>query len=137
MKKLVLILIMATSYNLAYSKGGGKGHMKEVLEELDLSSEQLAKFKEFRQANKKTREERKAQREEMKNARESVKTGFINNISDDELLKLHNKVVELKNKRELGKFEKMKAMKNILTESQREKFMELQESKRKRGPKRD
>mgnify|MGYP000067558561 CR=1 FL=1 len=99
MKSLIMATLLVLNINVAYSKGGGKGHMKEMLKELDLSSEQLAKFKEFREANKKEKDERKAERKEMKAARDGVKDGFISNVSDAELLKLHNKVLELKNKK--------------------------------------
>ncbi|ATH06420.1 hypothetical protein BIY24_00215 [Halobacteriovorax marinus] len=113
---------------LGERKGKGFGFLKE----LNLSKEQFSKLKEHKQSEKVKREERKALKEKIKSLREDIKKGFIGNISDDKMMSMHKEVSSTRAKLEEMRFSKMIAMKNILNEEQRKKFIELEDKRREK-----
>ena len=114
------------------SKRGKRGGQAAILKELNLSKEQFAKLKEYREASKSKKEERKPLKDKIKSLREDIKKGFISNISDDKMLEMHREISANRSKLEEFRFSKMIAMKNVLNEEQRKKFIELEGQRKKK-----
>ncbi|WP_372654907.1 Spy/CpxP family protein refolding chaperone [Halobacteriovorax sp.] len=115
---------------------GKKGGQFGMLKELNLSKEQFAKLKTFRESEKAKREERKPLKDKIKSLKEDIKKGFISNISDEKMLTIHREISTVRAKIEELRFSKMVALKNILNEEQRTKFMELDEKRKEKFKKR-
>jgi Spy/CpxP family protein refolding chaperone len=134
MKKTAIILIGLLALTCAMSsfaatddKGKRGNHFKKMITELNLSNEQIEKFKEFRKSLK---GKRKPIRTEVKVLRNEMKSAFISNASDSKLLELHKKLVSARSKMSEMKFSRMLVLKNILDKDQKQKFMELKKSRR-------
>ncbi len=108
-----------------------------MLKELNLSKEQFAKLKVYREAEKAKKDERKPLKEKIKSLRKDIKKGFISNISDEKMLEIHREISANRAKLEEIRFSKMITMKNVLNEEQRKKFMELEESRKEKFKKRN
>lgn len=120
--------------NVLMCKGerGKKGGHFGMLKELNLSKEQFAQVKAFRKAEKEKREERKPLKEKIKSLKEDIKKGFISNISDEKMLAIHREISTVRAQLEEFRFSKMIALKNVLNEEQRKKFMELDEQRKEK-----
>lgn len=103
----------------------GGGHFKKVIEELNLSEEQVKKIKEHRKENK---GKLKPLREEAKSLREELQKAFVNGASDGEMNSLNSRLQEVRGKLQEHRYSKMVFFKNILNKEQREKWNEKKKS---------
>jgi len=103
---------------------GGEGFMKAI-EQLDLSADQKKKLKEIHAGTKGTL---KPKRDAMKAAHEELKTAMQGTASDDELRKKFDVFKGARDEFMKARFEKVLAVRSILTPEQRLKFKGL------RGP---
>lgn len=138
MRKILLTtLISAMCLTSAFARPGmgegkGKGKFKQMIQELNLTEEQITKIKEHRKENK---GDMKGGREEMKKLREEFQAAFVNGASDSELTSLNGKLKSLKDQKAEARLKKMIFFKNILTKEQRESF--LNSRKKFKGHKED
>lgn len=130
MSILILTFLMAFGANtFAKDKKHKKGH-GGIIKQLDLSEEQMAKLNEHRKKMKEAKEDRKLDKEEIKKLREEIKSAFISNASDQTILNLHQKIKNIRSKKEDMRIQKMLQLKSILNETQRAKYLELVIDKR-------
>lgn len=99
----------------------GEGHFKKIIEELNLSKDQIAKIKAHRESNK---GQIKPLREEAKTLREELNKAFVNGASDGELTSLNTRLKDVRLKMNDIRFSKMLFFKNVLTQDQRVKWQE-------------
>lgn len=104
---------------------------KWITEELNLTDEQKVKLDEIREEY---REKMKDKRAVMQEAREKLHDALISDASDEVLRKQFKTMQEIRNEFATARFEKILAIRQILTKEQRKKFDELR-SERKRGRK--
>jgi len=120
---MMAILLSFGTASFAKEKGHKRG--AGIIKQLDLSEEQMVKLNEHRKKMKETKSDRKSDREEIKKLREEIKSAFISNKSDQTILSLHQKIKNIRSKKEDIKIQKMLQLKSILNESQRAKYLEL------------
>ncbi len=139
MNKLGKFLFAITLVSLFHLEAQSKHHEDDMMdmdrkgrffEELDLTDEQKAKLKEFRQSNKGDFKEAWKGRKEL---HEKMKDAFIKGASDSEIKSIHEEISAHHKKHADKRIEKMIFLKNTLTEEQRKKFMEKRGRKGRRG----
>ena len=126
MKAIIYIIILSFSVQ-AFARGGADKGFR-VLDELNLSNEQIAKIEQFKSEHKKKRETKKTKRE---NHREKMKELFLDGASDEEMKKYHKVITEHKNGRSGKRLEKMIFIKNLLNKEQRKLYLEKKKGRRK------
>jgi Spy/CpxP family protein refolding chaperone len=110
----------------------GKGHKKDhkkIFKQLELTKEQKVQLKTMR---KNSKGQMKSLRTEKKKVRKELKQAMRSNTPDTKLRSLHNEITRLQNKIKDQRFEKMLAIRKILTPEQREKFFDLKSKMRKK-----
>jgi len=115
------------------NKRGEKGKGFKMLQELNLSKEQIAKLKEFQQAFREKRKQMKGM-SNPKDDRKKMEQLFLDNKSDNELKALHHKIQDENNRQANLRLEKMIFMKNLLNAKQRKLYLQ---SQGQRKPKRN
>lgn len=101
----------------------GKGGMKKIFQQLNLSSEQQERIKAIRQESK---ESNSSLHQEMMQAKEEMnKLMATSNTSDSELRQQHEKIQSLKQQLGNKRFETMLKIRQVLTPEQRTKMAEL------------
>ncbi len=131
----VILSLCILLSSVSYAKGHwGKRHgprdMQQVFSQLNLSSEQEEKIKDLHDQNRKKNEDA---REALQEARQAFKQAIDSaNISDDELKKHHEKMIEAKVNVMRLRFDGMISTRAILTAEQRRKFQEIMTSQRGR-----
>lgn len=125
MKSILLIITLLLSTSL-YARGGRDRGFK-ILDELNLSKEQMAKIEKFKEEQKAKRKEGRGSRKEH---REKMKQLFVEGASDSEMRKHHESMSSRRGKRAEMRFEKMLFLKNLLTKQQRQAYIEKKESRR-------
>lgn len=126
LKTIVTVSLLGLLSTSSFARGGRKGF--KVLDELNLTSEQIEKVEQFKSEHSKKREARK---EERKNNREKMKQLFLEGASDSEMRKLHESITQQHGTRGDKKLEKMIFLKNLLTKDQRKLYMEKKKEHRR------
>ncbi len=129
-KQLITLLIISGLSGLAQAKNR---HQREQFHEklftqLDLSQEQKQKLKEIKKSQKGEVKELKKQ---MKTQRKELNTALSGESSDINLLQMKEKIIELHKQIKMKKFNKMLAIRKILSPAQRKTFFELKRKMRK------
>lgn len=124
----VLLSLFLINPQTSFAKKEGKGHMKEILSQLNLSDEQKEQLKAARKENKKLG---KGQKEEIKKLWQQMKDKFGTAASESEMRSLHNKLMSLKSEKREKRFNRIMKIRNILNVEQRKKFQQLRMAKRK------
>jgi Spy/CpxP family protein refolding chaperone len=126
--KLILILFMTLfAFSNSYSREG-KGEMRKILQQLDLSEEQRSQLKEVRKDRPK---QGQGDRQKMKELRGLMKAKFASDASEADLRNLHTQLKTMKVEKQEKRFNSLMKIRNILTLEQRVRFQELK-PKRKR-----
>lgn len=132
-RNILIVLVAGVISICAFARGGGHAEMK-ILDELNLSSEQLEKVEAFKAKHAAKREAKKGERDEN---REKMKKLFLAGAPDSELIQLHQSISQEHGKRGDMMLEKMLFFKNLLTKEQRQVFIDKKEEEhRSRGPRR-
>ncbi len=103
-----------------------KGGMKQIFQQLDLSTEQQERIKAIRQESK---QNNSSLRQEMKQAQEKMRKLMVSDTSDSELRKQHEQIQSLKQKLGNQRFETMLKIRQVLTPEQRTKMAELKQQR--------
>ena len=132
MKSVLLALLLATTSSYAM---GGKSkehkHGEEFKKELNLSEEQVEKFKALREKKGEMRELKSRFKESKKAFKEAMKDP---KISNDDLKVRFDEFMKLRDEVQRKRFSHMLEKRAILTPEQFEKFIELRKKwKGKRG----
>lgn len=107
----------------------GKGHrMMKHLEALDLSEDQKTKLGEIREHSK---EKKQVIKKKVRAAREQLQKAFFEDRSESELKSLREVVKSARSEMGDHRFEKILAIRKILTPEQRKKFHELRADHKK------
>lgn len=137
-KKVVTAATVALALTVsapAFAKGdkGEKGKWHEKMAaELNLTAEQKEKMKQVHQTN---HEAMRAKRKAMKEARESLQTSLQGTATDAELKKKFEDLEKLQSEFAKARFEKVLAMRAVLTPEQRQKFKGMRKEHRGFGHK--
>ena len=124
----VISLMVALTPVSAEARGRGEGgHLRTMMKKLGLSAEQKEKLAELRKSQK---GKSKELRESMKAARDKLEKALSTDASDSQLRAAHQEVQSAKSKLGDLRFEKILAIRSVLTPDQRKKFQEM---KPKRG----
>ena len=126
--KLTLMTLLVLGFALPAQARGGK-FKEQMMKELDLSEQQAQQLQELKKSNK---PEMKSLRGEMKAIREKMQDAMAKDASESELRSLHNQKFEIRKKLSTARFEKMLAIRKILTPDQRVKFQQMMKEKRKK-----
>ena len=127
-KMMMLICFFLAATAFADRGHRERGHLKEILKQLDLSDEQRASIKRSRKGNKENFDKH---RQQMRAAEEAFHKGMRDmNLSDSELRNLHKSFVEQRMNHMKSKFEKMMIIRSVLTPVQKQKFVELNKNYR-------
>ena len=132
--KLITTVALISGISIMAEARGGRGHFhKQALKQLDLTTEQTDQLAKLKESQKGMKALRKEKRETRKKFREALK----NDASVSELRKLHDAKLNLKTKLATARFEKMMAVRKILTPAQRTQFHSImQEHRKNRGSRR-
>lgn len=116
---LVLVVLLTGTKALAFGKGR---EMQKMAKELNLTPDQKAKMKSIRQNG---REEMKAKRDALFAAREDLENSLRGAATDEELKKKFEALQKIQQEMAQGRFEKVLAIRAILTPEQRAKFKSM------------
>jgi Spy/CpxP family protein refolding chaperone len=116
------VLILGLGISLPGHARGGEFHEK-MAEELNLSGEQREQLKKVFTNH---REERAGRRKAMKAAREDLQKALRSEASQDEVRKKFSELKKEQDALEIRRFEKVLAIREILTLEQRQKFKDLE-----------
>lgn len=109
----------------------GKGRFKQLIQELQLSKEQISKIKDHRKSMK---GKMKPLREQVKQLRGELDKAFLNGGSDGEMKSLNTRILDTRTQINEIRFSKMVFFKNVLNQEQRQTFIEKKKKyKGKRG----
>ena len=120
MSSIIILLLLSAQ---VHAKGF------RVLDELNLTSEQIEKIEKFKVEHK---EKRKAMRSSHKEYREKMKELFVSGAADAELQKLHETIKSQKGVHADMKLEKMIFLKNVLNKEQRTIYIEKEKKHHKK-----
>jgi len=98
---------------------GGHGHGDYMFKKLDLTKEQKEKLADLRKNQK---GDIKETVKKMRSLREKAKTAFEGTASDSELKAIHQEMKTLRSEIEDQRFQRILAIRSILTPEQRKKF---------------
>ncbi len=128
MTPLILTILMLSSFSYAKPGEGRRGGMMKALKQLNLSDAQKEKLKAARAESKgkKDRSEKKQVRE----LHQKMKELFASNAPQSELKAVHEKINSFRKQRDEQRFQKLMAVREILTLEQRKKFQEIMDEKR-------
>ncbi|MBC86797.1 MAG: hypothetical protein CL677_06415 [Bdellovibrionaceae bacterium] len=124
MKHLVILFLLSALASPAFAKDHkhgkmGKGMMKGLMKELNLTDEQRSKMKELHMENKGGG---KANREAIKKAKDALRNGWLENANDATMKSLHKAFHDAKMSGMNERFTKMLALRAILTDEQKAIF---------------
>lgn len=126
---LILAAVFIFSGQTEARKHARKGHMSKMMKELNLTADQQQKVKKIKSEFK---GKIKPLKTKMKAMHAKVEKLFVDG-TDEALRTEHKNVVEFKPQIHAVKFEKMMAIRALLTPEQRKKFFEMKHKKHKRG----
>jgi len=130
MKKIIMITVLGVLLSTtAYAKGKDfrKKH-KQIFKQLNLTKEQRSKMKTLRANNKGSM---KSLRQQKKKIRQQMNTALSSNTDESKLRSLHSEITKIHGQLKDAKFERMLAIRKILTPEQRTQFFELKKQMRK------
>jgi len=122
---LVLALSSTPSYGEPPAGGGPGGphedgpRMERLVKELNLTKAQKEQFKKIMKDHKSGIQ---AKRDQVRAAHEKLRTAMQSDTAEAQLRKLHSEVIKLHGEMASTRFEKMLAIRKILTPDQRKKF---------------
>jgi len=136
MKIIICTLLLAFTTQI-FARGGGPKDFK-ILDELNLSSDQVTKIEQFKAEHKKKKQEK---RDVKREHREKMKQLFVDGAPDSEFIKFHQSIKDHRSNHDDKKLEKMIFLKNVLTKEQRTIYIakkkEEKKECRKRGNRKD
>lgn len=118
MKKIILTSAMALAISVPVLACGGPG---KIFSELDLTDDQVAQLKEYRQEKREIRKANKAERAQMKERKQAL----LANYSDSEAEAFASDVAEKAKQRTLARLKGMQKVMEILTPEQQLEFKKL------------
>jgi protein CpxP len=134
---LTLVLVASPLFAQAQAhegregREGGRARMMSFFKELDLSEQQREQLRELRQANKGDKEARQKKREAMRKQREEFQSLLASEAATDaQLRSAFTKLQEERQSLATDGFDKLLAIRRILTPEQRKKAAALREKQR-------
>lgn len=130
MKNLLFVGFILLLSLSAFGRGSHhhKDRLEKMIKELNLTEDQIQKLKDHHAKVKGTM---KPLYKEKRALKEQIQNAFIEGKSDEEIKKIHQKMIEFKNKKMDFKLNKLLFLKSILTKEQREQFIELKKKRKK------
>lgn len=131
MQQFLTVIGLMSCLSFAVKANAKKPHpsMQGIFKQLNLTEEQQNQLKEYRQSMK---DKHKLLRKQTRELRKQIKIGFKSDMTDSELLSLHQKLQDRRTQMADLRFNKMLNIRKILNKEQRSKFQELKEKQRKR-----
>ncbi len=126
-KLMTVVLLVVGTASLAEAKRRGGDFKDKIFKQLDLTEEQTKKLDELKTNQK---DNMKQLRENKKSISTKFKEALASDASESELRDLHNQKMTLKKQIADARFEKMIAVRKILTPEQRTKFQDLMKEHR-------
>ncbi len=122
MKRLSILLgVFALTLTMAVQAQAERGHrgMGKIMKQLDLSKEQKQQLQSLKENHKSSMQSLRDKKKALKN---KLETAFSSQASDGELKAIHQELLNAKNEIGSKRFDKVLAIRAILTPEQRQKF---------------